>query len=121
MSNLKEPGVYRGEILSHHLGESASGLPYIEFQVRLQERKVVDCWEMVEPFVRPLIRFLSYAALPLTVADLARMGYRDPSMDRLDPDHPDSHSFQGQEVLLYCAHLYHGEKMRESWGLSKRH
>jgi hypothetical protein len=119
---LKPAGVYKGQVLFHQLNESMGGTPFIDLRVKYThfEDEGGEWAELEEPFTRPLMKYMSPGALPITVQDLIWLGFKDTGFEKLDPSHPDAHSFKGVEVFGKCDHEEYRDKLREKWNLQRR-
>jgi hypothetical protein len=119
---LRPAGVYKGKVQFHQLNESLGGTPFIDLRVKYThfESEEGEWVELDEPFTRPLMKYLSPGALPITVQDLVWLGFKESSLEKLDPSHPHAHSFKGTEVYGKCDHEEYREKNREKWNMQRR-
>ncbi len=97
-------GKYKGRIVKWGLGESKEKkTPQLSFVVHIEREVAPDGTEYDCPtYERTIYRYITDATVERLVDDLRRLGYEGESFDQLHPDHPQAHSFEGQEVRVYC-------------------
>lgn len=116
MPIYKDGGQYLGRIVNWGLCESDKKKTpqfFVTFSV-LGERKA-DGTEECPQYERTVFRAITENTIEYITRDLRNLGYEDESFDRLDPAHPQAHSFKGKEIPIRCKHDDYEGDTTEKW------
>lgn len=120
MKPYYEVGVHVGRVIQQALTESNGGTPQFLLRVKVLGRGLAD--GSYEPhgqqFERSIYLPLTEKTLEWVVPQLQAIGFTGRSIAQLDPDHPQAHSFVGQDIDLYCGRDEYKGVEKEKWGIS---
>ncbi len=100
-NNFEDGALYHGEIVDQMLSQSMDGDLQAIFAVRMTAKVVGSEASPCDPFERDI--FVTFAEdetrRKIAHGQIKRLGFTDPDLSRLHPDHPQAASMVGKRVM----------------------
>lgn len=117
------PGNYIAEVTAQALGKAGTGTPQFVLRFRVlgkPDPKDETNYIPVQENERTMFRSITEKTIQYVTEDLEQLGYPANGFGPLDPNHPNHHSFVGQQIDVYCKHEKDQQgDLRERWQLSR--
>ena len=111
-------GDYLFRVTDQGFGETKNGVPFFFLRGTPTTLLINGNEEMCEKqFEREITKYLSDKAVEYTIKDLRALGWEGESFKELDPTQPNSLSWVGQSIRVYCEHETNDAGTWERWNL----
>lgn len=110
-----EPGTYVARIVGQRFGETPNGSPYIALEIEPLRATGANTFPE-QVYNREISLYMTEKAAQYSIEKLRMLGFNGTKFVQLDPEHPQHHSFAGQEVAVVCSL---SDKGYDQWDLAR--